>query len=58
MEFFLIFPLVFACAAASLAKSKNRNPYVWFPLGLVLGPFAVLIVAMLKTAPGVDQGYH
>ncbi len=54
---YLIAWLVFAAAAFSLAKGKNRNPYLWCGLGLLLGPFALLFIALLKPAPGVDQGY-
>ncbi len=49
---------VFAAAAASLAKGKNRNVLLWVGIGLLIGPFALLIIAMLKTAPGEDQSYN
>lgn len=55
---FLLLPAVFAFAAATVAKGKNRNPYLWFCIGLVLMPFAVLIAAIIKPGPGPDQGYH
>jgi hypothetical protein len=55
---YLIFWVVFGFAAASLAKGKNRNIYLWFLVGLLLGPFGVLIVALIKPAPGADQGYN
>ena len=57
MEFILIW-IVFGCAAFSVAKGKNRNPWLWLALGLILGPIAVLIIALMKAAPGADQGYH
>lgn len=57
MEYALI-PVIFAFAAATLAKGKNRNQILWFFGGLVLGPFAMLIVALLKPGPGPDQGYQ
>jgi len=50
--------VLFGAAAASLAKGKNRNPLVWVAIGLVIGPFALLIIAMMKPGPGPDQGYH
>lgn len=55
---FLLFPLVFAVAAATVAKGKNRNPYLWFLVGLVLMPFSLLIIAIVKPGAGADQGYH
>ena len=57
MEYLLIW-LVFACAAYSLAKGKNRNAYLWALLGLLLGPFAVLLVALLPNGAGGQQKYH
>lgn len=57
MELLLI-PLVFGFAAASVARGKNRNQYLWFGIGLVTGPFALLAVAIMKTGPGPDHGYH
>jgi len=39
--------IVFACAAYSLAGSKGRRRYLWFGVGLVIGPFAVLTLGMM-----------
>ena len=55
---YLIAWLVFPFAAASLARGKKRNVYLWGLLGLLLGPFAILIVALIKPAAGADQGYN
>lgn len=55
---YLIAWLVFPFAAASLARGKNRNVVVWALIGLLLGPFGILIVALIKPAPGADQGYN
>ncbi len=55
---YLILWAVFGFAAASMAKGKNRNVVLWFIIGLLAGPFAILIVAMMKPGPGPDQGYH
>lgn len=43
--------IVFACAAFSVAASKGKNRYLWFGIGLLIGPFAALILALstLKT---------
>ena len=57
MEYLLI-PVVFAAAAGSLAKGKNRNVVLWGALGLIIGPFAILVVALMKPAPGVEQSYR
>ncbi|HKJ04321.1 MAG TPA: hypothetical protein VJ974_01900 [Geopsychrobacteraceae bacterium] len=48
---------MFGVAAASLAKGKNRNVVLWVTLGLLIGPFALLAIALMKPAPGPDQGY-
>ncbi|AMV71560.1 hypothetical protein [Desulfuromonas sp. DDH964] len=55
---FLIIPVVFGFAAASVARGKNRNPYLWFALGLVTGPFALVALVVMKAGPGEDQGYE
>jgi hypothetical protein len=57
MEFFIAW-LLFGAAAASLAKGKNRNVVFWVVIGLLIGPFALLIIAMMKPGPGPDQEYH
>jgi len=57
MEYLIIWA-VFGFAAASLAKGKNRSVPLWFMIGLLLGPFAILIVALMKSGPGPDQGYN
>jgi len=55
---YLILPVIFGIAAATVAKGKNRNHILWFFIGMVIGPFALLIVAMMKPGPGPDQGYQ
>lgn len=55
---YLIMWAVFGFAAASLARGKNRNVLLWVVIGLLIGPFAVLIIALMKPAPGPDQGYN
>jgi O-antigen/teichoic acid export membrane protein len=55
---FLIIPLVFACAAYSMAKGKNRNPLAWFFIGLLTGPIALLLILFMKRGEGEDQGYE
>ncbi len=57
MEFVLMW-IAFGCAAASLAKGKNFNVRLWVALGLLLGPFALLIMALRKPGEGPDQGYQ
>ncbi|MFK5926260.1 MAG: hypothetical protein QM483_06495 [Desulfuromusa sp.] len=49
---YLIFWIVFACAAFSVAEHKGKNRYLWFGIGLLIGPFAVLILALITIRPG------
>ncbi len=49
---------IFGIAAGTLAKGKNRNVFLWVVIGLLLGPFAMLIIAVIKPGPGPDQGYQ
>lgn len=55
---FLFIPIAFACAAYSVAKGKNRNPYIWFCVGFVTGPIASVLLFIMKRGPGSDHGYH
>lgn len=55
---YLIMWIVFGAAAGSIAKGKNRNVPLWVGVGLLLGPFAVLIVALMKNGEGPDQDYN
>ncbi len=57
MDQFILIWVVFAAAAASMAKSKGRNIYLWVAISLLIGPFAVLIVAVMKTTPKGDSEY-
>lgn len=43
--------VVFAVAAASLAKGKNRSVVLWAVIGLLIGPFATLMVGLMKPVP-------
>jgi hypothetical protein len=38
--------LVVAVAAGWLAEEKGRSPIIWFLVGLVSGPFAVVLVGL------------
>ncbi len=58
---FVFMLIIFGCAAYSVAVSKGKNPYLWFVVGLVIGPIAVLILAFYpakakvrQTKPGSD----
>jgi hypothetical protein len=53
----LLFWAVFGFAAASFAKGKNRSPLLWGLIGLLIGPFAVLPILLMKPGPGKSQGY-
>ena len=55
---FLFIPIAFACAAYSVAKGKNRNPYIWFCIGFFTGPIASVLLLVMKRGPGSDHGYH
>lgn len=57
MEYLILWG-VFGFAAASMAKSKNRHAVLWFFIGLLIGPFAILILGIIKPGPGPDQGYR
>jgi hypothetical protein len=57
MEFLIPWAL-FGAAAGTMAKGKNRSIPLWVVIGLLIGPFAVLIVALMKTAPGPEQDYN
>jgi hypothetical protein len=54
MEFFIGW-ILFGVGAGSVAKGKNRSVALWVVLGLLIGPFAILIIALLKTVPVVKQ---
>ena len=56
MEFLFAW-VVFGFAAASFARGKNRNVVLWAIIGLLIGPFAILIILLMKPGPGKDQGY-
>ncbi|MCW8892991.1 MAG: antitermination protein NusB [Deltaproteobacteria bacterium] len=56
MEYLLIW-IVFACAAYSIAQGKGRNAKLWFAVGLVLGPFAALILAVIPASSDAKGGY-
>ena len=56
MEYLIAWTL-FGAAAGSLAKGKNRNIVLWVVIGLLIGPFAVLVIALLKPVPGTNQEY-
>lgn len=54
---YLVLWAIFGFAASSMAKGKNRRVVVWFVIGLLVGPFAILALALMKPGPGPDQGY-
>jgi len=57
MDQLLFIWIVFGAAAASMAKSKGRNVYFWVAVGLLIGPFAVLIIALMKPTESSDKSY-
>lgn len=56
MEYLIIWVL-FGVASAVLAKDKGRSRPLWFILGLLIGPFAILIQVFLPTTSRGDQDY-
>ncbi|MFO7578290.1 MAG: hypothetical protein R6W66_11255 [Pelovirga sp.] len=50
--------IITACGAYAVAKSRGRNYRLWFAVGLIIGPFAVLIVALLPLGANAKKGYH
>lgn len=54
--FFMV--IMFCVGAGLVAKGKNRNILGWSLAALVIGPFALLILALIKPGPGPDQGYQ
>jgi len=57
MEYIIAW-LVFPFATASLARGKKKNVYFWAFMGLLLGPFAILIVALIEPSEDADEGYN
>ena len=56
MEYMILWA-VFGFAAGSMAKAKRRRVPLWFVLGLLVGPFAILALGVMKPGSGPDQGY-
>jgi len=42
----IVWVAVFGLAAAWVADTKDRDAIAWFFLGIILGPFAVLVVGL------------
>ena len=55
---YLVGWILFGVASAVLAKGKGRSLPLWFVLGLLIGPFALLIQAFLPTTERGDQDYQ
>ncbi|MBW6512444.1 MAG: hypothetical protein K0A93_10100 [Desulfuromonadaceae bacterium] len=55
---YIILWAVFPVGSYIVAKDKNRNPYLWAALALLIGPFALLIIALIPNGEGDDQPYH
>ena len=51
MAILLMFMFLFALATCFLASRRGRHGGLWFGIGLVLGPFALLAVAALPALP-------
>lgn len=53
IEVFIV-ALVFSVVASIIAYSKGRNSLGWFIIGLLIGPFALVVAAM---PPVVRSGH-
>ena len=53
---YVIFWLLCAIFSAALASSKNRNGAAWFFMGLVFGPFGLLVAFFPKIEKAPDRG--
>ena len=51
MAILLTFLFLFAVASWLLASRRGRHGGLWFGIGLLLGPFALLAVATLPALP-------
>ncbi|MCK4304246.1 MAG: hypothetical protein KAY24_08395 [Candidatus Eisenbacteria sp.] len=54
MEVALVLWLLFGIAAAAIASSKGRSGCAWFAMGVLLGPFG-LLVALLPSSEQKNQ---
>ncbi len=48
--------ILFSIGAAICASNKNRSVFIWFILGVFLGPFALIFVILLSPVPVVSAG--
>jgi hypothetical protein len=46
--YYWIITLVFGVTASVIAETKGRNTFGWFLVGLMIGPFALLVIALPK----------
>lgn len=47
MEIFLIW-LICGMVSAMIGSTKGRNPFAWFVIGFILGPFGILIALVIS----------
>ncbi|MEA3404181.1 MAG: hypothetical protein U9R28_00380 [Pseudomonadota bacterium] len=53
----VLISVLFAVWCHKLAKTKQRQSVFWGTLGLLFGPFAVIVLLILKTKP-IDTKHH
>lgn len=58
MDTLILIWVVFGAAAASMAKSKGRRVLPWVLIGVLIGPFAVLVIAVMKPLEGANKDYQ
>lgn len=44
---FLLVPIIFAIVCANIAEGKGRGKGIWFFLGLIAGPFSLIVLLLL-----------
>lgn len=54
MEYVIIW-LLFGMVAAVIANSKGRSGCIWFLLGVLLGPFSLVVLVLPSLKPGQEQ---
>lgn len=55
MEMFIVVWILCAITSAVIAHNKGRNGGLWFFIGLVMGIFAVIIVACISREDNANK---
>jgi hypothetical protein len=46
MSMYILVAIVFGVVSAMIASAKARNVFGWFAAGLLIGPFALVVLAL------------